>query len=103
MFAFQGYGFTDAALWGIGGLAFFSFSAFSYLHIKHVVIGVTSLFGSAFVVTGLAVWTMAAPSLYGHVSSLARENSLVVPFCLMVPMVVSCFYQVGEMHRLMAD
>lgn len=103
MFAFQGLGFTDAALWGIGGLAFCAFSAFSYIHINHVLIGVTSLFGSVFVLTGLAVWTMAVPAFYGYLSSMANESSLVVPFCLVVPMVVSCFYQVGEMHRLMAD
>ena len=103
MFAVQGIGFSDAALWGAGILAFLAFGAFSYIHQQHVVIGVTALFGSAFVISGLAVCLKVLPALDGTVRSLAAESFFVIPFVLFVSTVVSCFYQVGEMHRLMAD
>lgn len=103
MFAVQGMGFSDSALWGAGILAFAAFGAFSYIHQQHVVIGVSAMFGSVFVISGLAVCLTMLPVLDGTVRSLAGESFIVIPFFLFVPTVVSCFYQAGEMHRLMAD
>lgn len=99
MFAFGGVGFSTPALWGIGLFAFIAFAAFSYLHPRHVLIGVTAVLGSVLVISGLAVWVSALPGLYGHLRALVLESIFIAPFFLFVPTVVSCFYQVGDLNR----
>ncbi len=101
MFAFGGMGFSPSALCGIGLFALIAFSAFSYLHREHVIIGVTAVLGSVLVVSGMAVWVSAFPGLYGHLRAMALESMFVAPFFLLVPTVASCLYQVGNMHRRM--
>lgn len=101
MFAFGGMGFSPSALCGVGLFALIAFTAFSYLHREHVVIGVTAVLGSVLVVSGMAVWVSTAPGLYGHLRAMALESMFVAPFFLLVPTVASCLYQAGNMHRRM--
>jgi hypothetical protein len=46
---------------------------------------------------------MAMPILYGTVRAMASYSMIVVPFLLIVPTVMSCFYQVSEIHRIRED
>lgn len=103
MFAFGGVGFSLSALCAVGLFAVIAFTAFSYLHREHVLIGVTAVLGSVLVVSGMAVWVSAYPGLYGHLRALALESMFIAPFFLLVPTVASCFYQVSNLHRRLMD
>ena len=99
MFSFGNVGFSPSALCGIGMFAGIAFTAFSYLHREHVLIGVTAAMGSVLVVSGMAVWVSSFPGLYGHLRTMALDSMFIAPFFLLVPTVASCFYQVGDLHR----
>ncbi len=103
MISLSGVGLTGPALMGGGVLAFVAFTAFSCLHRSHILIFVTACLGAVLVVSGLAVCAMAFPGFYGHIHALSIDSFFVVPFFLLVPTVMSCMYQVGDMRRLMPD
>ncbi len=46
---------------------------------------------------------MSLPSFYGDVRAMATGSVIVLPFVLLVPTVMSSFYQAAEVHRLQAD
>ncbi|MHC4695236.1 MAG: hypothetical protein ACYTFA_00685 [Planctomycetota bacterium] len=68
-----------------------------------VIIGVTAVLGAILVISGLTVLVMSSPSLYGTLSALAGRNVLVIAFILLVPAVMSWFYQVSEVRRMGAE
>ncbi|MGB2987968.1 MAG: hypothetical protein WBE26_19035 [Phycisphaerae bacterium] len=98
-----GIGLSGTALWAAGGAAFIACTAFAFLNRQHVVIVVTAFLGAMLLVSGLAAWLMAMPGLYGTVRGMATGSAIVVPFLLLVPMVMSCFYQGAEVRRLNMD
>jgi len=94
---------TGATLWAADGTAFIACTAFAYLNRRHVVILVTAFLGAVLVMSGLTAWVMASPMLFGTVRSMAAWSVIVVPFLLLVPTVMSCFYQIAEVRRLQID
>jgi hypothetical protein len=92
-----------AALWVGTALALFGGTAFAVINRRHVVIVVTSFLGAVLLVSGLATWVMSTPALLGTARQVAASSMVVVPFMLLVPTVMSCFYQVAEVHRLRVD
>ncbi len=94
-----GMGLDGPMLWVAGGLALFGCSALAFLHRAHVVIAVTAFLGATLLVSGLAVFVMRTSSLYGTLHSMATNYTIVVPFLLLVPTVMSCFYQTAEVRR----
>lgn len=95
-----GAGVTGNGLWACGGIAFIGCTAYSFLNRQCVVIAITAFFGAVLLISGLATWLTALPSLYGSLYTLATGSVLLVPFFLLVPTVMSCFYQMAEVHRL---
>ena len=93
-------GVTGNGLWASGGIAFIGCTAYSFLNRQRVVIAITAFFGAVLLISGLATWLTALPSLYGSLYTLATGSVLLVPFFLLVPTVMSCFYQMAEVHRL---
>jgi hypothetical protein len=89
--------------WSMCGTAFVGFAAYSFLSKQRVVIFVTSFFGAVLLMSGLAAWAMSVPAFFGTVRALASYSLIVVPFLLLVPTVVSCFYQIAEVRRLQID
>ena len=92
-----------AALWVASATAFLGGTAFSVINRRHVVIVVTSFLGAVLLVSGISTWVMSTPALMGAAKQMAASSMVVIPFLLLVPMVMSCFYQVAEVHRLRAD
>jgi hypothetical protein len=70
------------------------------LNRQHVVILVTAFLGAVLVVSGLATWIIDMPALYGTVRAMTTGSAIVLPFVLLVPTVMSSFYQIAEVRRL---
>ena len=96
-------GLNGPVLWIAGGIALFACSALAFLNRQLVVIGVTSFIGAVLLVSGLAIFVMSFPTFYGTLYSMARGSIVVLPFLLLVPTVMSCFYQVAEVRRANAE
>lgn len=88
---------TSATVALIGG------TAFAFLNRQYVVIVVTAFQGAILLVSGLAAWVMSMPSFYGDLRAMATGSVIVLPFLLLVPTVMSSFYQAAEIHRLRVD
>ncbi len=91
---------NEPVLWTLTGVTLVVCTAFAVLNRVHVVIGVTAFFGAACLVSGLSCWTMAWPGVHVTFQSMMGETKLVVPFLIIVPTVMSFFYQVSEMRKL---
>lgn len=96
----MGLGFTGIVPWAAAAAAFIMGTAFAYLNRQSVVILATSVLGAVLLVSGLTSWLMVWPSLYNSLRSLAFDTAIVVPFLLLVPTMVSCFYQIAEIRRV---
>lgn len=95
--------FDPVVHWSLFGAAFVGFSAYSFLSRQRVVIFVTAFFGAILLMSGLASWVMSVPAFFGTMRGLASYSLIVVPFMLLVPTVMSCFYQIAEVRRLQID
>jgi len=91
------------ALGGLLVVAFFGGTAFAVLNRRHVVIIVTAFLGAVLLISGLMTWVLSMPALQGTARAMTAGSMIVVPFLLLVPTVMSCFYQVAEVHRLRVD
>lgn len=89
--------------WSLCGAAFVAFTGFSVLGKQRVVIFVTAFLGAVLLMSGLATWMMSIQSFYGTVRALASNSMIVVPFLLLVPTVMSTFYQIAEVKRLQVE
>ncbi len=94
---------NDIMHWSLCGAAFVAFTGFSFLGKQRVVIFVTAFLGAVLLMSGVATWMMSLHSFYGTVNALARNSVIVVPFVLLVPTVMSCFYQIAEVRRLQVE
>jgi len=95
----QNAGLQGLPLWLAGGAAVFGLSAYSFINRPIVVIGVTAFLGAFFLLSGLVAFVMESRVLYGNLETLAAQTAIVVPFVLMVPAIMSCFYQLAEVRR----
>lgn len=89
--------------WSLCGAGFVAFTGFSFLGKQRVVIFVTAFLGAILLISGLATWAMSMPSFYGTVRAMASNSIIVVPFLLLVPTVMSAFYQIAEVRRLQVE
>ncbi len=89
--------------WSLCGASFVAFTGFSFLGKQRVVIFVTAFLGAVLLMSGLATWAMSIQSFYGTVRALASNSMIVVPFLLIVPTVMSSFYQIAEVRRLQVE
>ncbi len=96
-------GLTGGMLWGGSGAAFFACTAMAVLNRRHVVILVTSFLGAVLVLSGLTTWLMTMPMFFGTLRAMAAWSVIVVPFLVLVPTVMSCFYQMAEVRRLQVE
>lgn len=87
-------------LWGGVGAAFVACTAFAVINRRHVVILVTAFLGAMLLLSGLTSWAMNVPGVLGTFRSMAAWSVIVVPFLVLVPTVMSCFYQIAEVRRL---
>ena len=101
--ALQSLGLSGVSLYCAGAAAFGLCTAYAYINKMHVAVVLTAFLGAIFLLSGLAAWLMAAPSLYSTVERMARGSALVLPFAVLVPTVMSGFYQLAEVKRVDAE
>jgi len=92
-----------AILWICTAVGVIGALAYAIINRRLVVIFVTAILGAVLCISGLAVFVMLSPVLYGTVLSMAAGSVIVLPFILLVPTVMSCFFQVAEVHRLQIE
>lgn len=89
--------------WVITAAVVLSCSAFAFINKRRVVILVTAFIGAMLLVSGLTSWLIASPAIFGTFRSMASTCAIVLPFVLLVPTVMSCFYQMAEVRRLQIE
>jgi len=95
-------GFHGATLWCICGAGFLVCTAYAFINRRKVVVVVTAFLGAVLIMSGIVALVVTSPVMFGWFRSAAEESSIVAPFVLLVPTVMSCFYQMGEVRRLQA-
>lgn len=93
----------DTTFWLISAAVVMAACAYAHLNRRLVVIFVTAFIGAILVISGLTAFAMEFKAFYGAMRSLATGSVIVIPFLLLVPTVMSCFYQVSEIRRANAD
>jgi len=93
-------GLCGPPLWAAAAAALIGSTAYALLNRRHVVVFVTSFLGAVLLISGLAALVMTIPSLYGVFRSMASYSTFVGPFLVLVPAVMSCFYQIAEIRKM---
>jgi hypothetical protein len=89
--------------WVLTAAAFIAACGLSLINRRYLIIGITGFLGAVVFMSGVAALIMSMGSLYSTVQSMAVGSALVVPFLLLVPSVMSFFYQVSEVRRVQAE
>lgn len=90
---------SDSTLWALSGAGLLAGAAYSLLHRQHLIVLVTSFLGAILLLSGLAAIAMNSPGIMSTMRSMAYGSEIVVPFIILVPTVMSSFYQVSDMRR----
>jgi len=98
LFGMQGPGSYVAA--GLGGVAGWGLSI---LNLRQVTVFLTATLGAMLLMSGLTVLAHAAPSVLRLVTDMTGNSPLLGVFVVLVPAVVSCFYQLSEAHCTAAE
>ncbi len=101
--ALKGFGLTGPALWVAAGVVLFGATALSAIQRRYVVIVLSSLEGSILMLSGLTAMAISSGAVYNTVKGMASSSGIVAPFMLLVPTVVSFFYQVSDVRRVGAE
>lgn len=102
-FYLESMNLSGGTLWGGVGAAFVACTAFAVINRRHVVILVTAFLGAMLLLSGLTSWAMNVPGVLGTFRSMAAWSVIVMPFLVLVPTVMSCFYQIAEVRRLQIE
>lgn len=90
-------------VWALSATGFVCGCALAFINRRYLVISITGLLGSVLFMSGLVAFLMTMPSTYTTFHGMAMGSSVVIPFMILVPMVMSFFYQVSEVRRVQAD
>jgi hypothetical protein len=96
-------GMRSPTIWLISGAGLLICTAYALINRRKIVVIVTAFLGAALLTSGLVAVVITSPAMFGWFRSAAEESIIVAPFILLVPTVMSCFYQMGEVRRLQAD
>lgn len=90
---------SDSTLWALSGAGLLTGAAYSLLYRQHLIVLVTSFLGALLLLSGFAAVAMSSPGIMSTIRSMASSSGIVVPFLILVPTVMSSFYQVSDMRR----
>lgn len=90
---------SDSTLWALSAAGWLTGAAYSLLHRQHLIVLVTSFLGAILLLSGLAAVAMNSPAIMSTLRSMALNSTIVVPFLILVPTVISSFYQASDMRR----
>ncbi|MBI1825403.1 MAG: hypothetical protein HY287_05570 [Planctomycetes bacterium] len=89
--------------WAGAGVIGLACTGMAVINKRKVVILVTAFLGAILIISGLTAWIVSSPELFGTFRSMSSTCAIVVPFVLLVPTVMSCFYQMAEVRRLQIE
>lgn len=98
--SFENMGLSGATLWFLALFFMVVCTAYAHLHRQQVVIVVTSSLGSVLLTCGLFIWLLHLPGFFTSVQHLLSDSVVLLPFMILVPTVMSLFYQEAEVRRL---
>ncbi len=93
-------GLTGPPLWALAAAALIGCTAYALLNRRYVIVFVTAFLGAVMLVSGLAALVMTVPSLYATFRVMASYTMIVGPFVVLVPTVMSCFYQISDLRKM---
>jgi len=102
-FYFEFLQFDPIIEWAGAGAVGLACTGMSIINKRKVVILVTAFLGAILIISGLTAWIVSSSELYGTFRSMSATCAIVVPFVLVVPTVMSCFYQMAEIRRLQVE
>lgn len=94
---------SGAVYWLTCGFAMVCAGGYTLINRRLVVIVVTAVIGAFLVLSGVTAVMMMSPGIYGTMRSIATGSVIALPFMILVPTVMSCFYQVAEVNRLQIE
>lgn len=97
------FNLEPGTLWGLTGAVLVGGTAYSVINRRRIVIFVTAFLGAVLLISGVATWVLAFPGFFSTVRYLAERSMIVIPFILLVPTAMSCFYQISEVRRVQAE
>ncbi len=99
LFFLNSLNLSHSILWALCAAGLLTGAAYALLHRQHLIVLVTSFLGAILLLSGLAAVAMNSTAIMSTLRSMARTSEIVVPFIILVPTVVSCFYQTSDMRR----
>ncbi len=94
---------TGPTQWIIAATGLIGGCALALINRRYLIIGITGFLGAVVFMSGVAAIIMTMGSFYSTVQQMAMGSMIVVPFILLVPSVMSFFYQVSEVRRVQAE
>ena len=98
VFSLQGPGLYVAA--GLGGAAGW---ALTILNLRQMTVFLTATLGAVLLMSGMSVLAQVAPGVHRLITDVTGSSPLLGVFVVLVPAVVSCFYQLSEARRTSAE
>lgn len=98
--ALEGIGLRGPALWAGMGVAFACATGMAAINRRYVIILVTAFEGAVLLMSGVAAFMTSNPKFLTTFQGMAAGSVLITAFCILVPTVMSFFYQVSEVRRL---
>jgi hypothetical protein len=99
----MGFNFDGPPYGILTGLGVLGGGALAFINRRYLMIGLTSLIGAVLAVSGVCAFLMTQSGLFATLQSLATDSAIVAPFVILVPTVMSFFYQVSEVRRMQAE
>lgn len=99
LFFLTGLKLSDSTVWALSAAGLLTGAAYSLLHRQHLIVLVTSFLGAILLLSGLAAVAMNSSAIMSTLRSMALTSKIVVPFLILVPTVISSFYQTSNMRQ----
>jgi len=96
----RSFGLSGWPLWALATAGLIGCTSYALINRRHVVIFMTAFLGALMLVSGLACLVMTVPSFYVTFRVMANYTGIVGPFLVLVPTVMSCFYQMSEIRKM---
>jgi hypothetical protein len=96
----EGIGLRGPALCAGMGVAFCGAAGMAAINQRYLIVLVTAFEGAVLLMSGVAALMTSNPKMLTTFQGMATGNALVMGFCILVPTVMSFFYQISEVNRL---
>lgn len=95
----EGIGLRGPALMAGMGLGFVCAAGMAVINQRYVIVLVTAFEGALLLMSGVAALMTSNANMFNTFQGMAAGNALVVGFCILVPTVMSFFFQISELNR----